>query len=290
MLPGLLIASGLALAEPGYTSSGWRASAGPVHYHWIPDLALTAASLGGLAALYQVGPRAPGGVAEPSGIDLPPAPRWSEGAAAWSDFFGHAGKYYGANVPVLSALGVGVFGGLRNRHAGAGAVYSLVAIEAVSLDLVVTEVIKVAVSRPRPYTALAFQQAEPEAYAGDTIQEDLSEEGHHDAYKSFPSGHTSSAGAATFAVATLVWRDLSSRGAKPWVAGAAYGGAAALTATAGWLRVEAGFHHPTDVIAGGLLGAAIGTGTAWLHTTGGLGPTATLTGEGAPVLSFQGTW
>lgn len=288
-----LLALSLAHADPGFQSTLQRADAGVVQYYWIPDLAITSVSLGGLAWLHAQGPLDPGGVAEPRGIDLPETPRWSPTAAALSDFFGHPGKLYGANLPVLSALGVGVYGGLRNDSAAAGAVWTLTAVEAVSVNLLVTELIKVTVSRPRPYTALAFQQAWPEAYRGETLTEDLSEEGHYDAYKSFPSGHTSASASASFAVATLLWRDLRSRGAEPWVAGLTFGGATAIAATTGTLRVVAGYHHPTDVIAGGLLGAGVGVGTVLLHTREpGAGPRAALSasGAGAPMLSFGGSW
>lgn len=271
----------------------WRADAGVVHSWWIPDLAITGASVGGLVWMYGLGPRDPGGVAEMHGIDVPPSPRWSPAAAAASDFFGHAGKYYGANLPVLGTLGAGVYGGLRQQSVGAGAVWTLVMMESVGVDLLVTEVLKDTISRPRPYTSLAFQQALPEVYASDTIQHELSEEGHYDAYKSFPSGHTSSTGSVTFSLATLIWQDLRSRGARPGVAGALYGGAAALTATTGTLRVIAGYHHPTDVIAGGLLGAGVGTGVALLHTrvgSRGVATSVSMSEDAAPTLTFSGVW
>ncbi len=287
-----------ALAE-GTNSILGRVDAGVVSVRWVPDLAVTGLSLGGLALLYGQGPRSPGGVAEMRGLDLPATPRWNPRADAISDAFSHPGAWYGANLPVLGALGVGVYGGLREQSLGAGAAWSLVAVESVSVDLFITEILKVAISRPRPYTAPAFQQTWPEAYASETLQHDLSEAGHYDAYKSFPSGHTSSAGAISFSVATLLWQDLRARGAAPWVAGLAYGGATALTASAGTLRVAAGYHHPTDVIAGGLLGAGVGIGTARLHTLGqDEAPLAVSVGLGAvgrgeeraPALRVEGAW
>ncbi len=294
-LPLLALSLPLALAQDaGFTVSARGADAGVLHYRWIPDLAVTGVSLGTFAWLYTHGPLDPGGAAEPIGIDRVEVPRWNPRAAAASDFFGHAAKYYGVNIPVLSALGMGVYGGLRQDSVGAGAIWTLTMVECVSVDLVVTEALKVGFSRPRPYTALAFRETWPDAWASETIQHDLSEDGHYDAYKSFPSGHTSSAGAASFAAATLLWQDLSSRGARPWVAGLTYGAATAITATTGTLRVVAGYHHPTDVIAGGLLGAGIGFGTARLHTLtprdGAVQASLGADAEGVPMLRLGGVW
>jgi len=99
-----------------------------------------------------------------------------------------------------------------------------------------SEVLKVGVGRPRPvmYTAWAADAARS--------RENL---------RSFPSGHTS----AAFAVATAYWlarRDLTgSPGAPGWVA-------VGTATTVGLLRIVAGKHFPTDVLAGALLGIAGG--------------------------------
>jgi len=94
-----------------------------------------------------------------------------------------------------------------------------------------TEVLKVGVGRPRPVMYTARAPAAPS----------------WENRRSFPSGHAS----AAFAVATAYWlarRDLTgSPGAAGW---AAMGTAT----TVGLLRIVAGKHFPTDVLAGALLG------------------------------------
>lgn len=290
MISSLLLASVALAGDPAVYSSTWRgAASGPFHYYWIPDIALTVVTGGATAALGVLGPRDPSGEAVLTGIDAVDTPRWSDAAEAASNVLADPRSHYGLNVPVLGLLGIGVASGLRDGSAGAGAVRSLLVVEALSTNLAVTEVLKDLVSRPRPYTSAAFQAALPDVYAGAEVQRDLSAAGHYDAYKSFPSGHTSSAGVIGFAVATIAWEDAASRGAKPWVAGVAYGTAALYTAATGTLRVVAGKHNPTDVIAGGLLGAGVGTGVIWLHTLGprGGGPAVGTTGNG---LSISGSW
>lgn len=289
------ISLGLA-AEPDFESTPWRASAGPVHVLWAPDVAIMAAGFGSYFVLRDLGAGHAGGVSEPGGLDAIGQPTWDTRAGAASDFFGHALKYKGLNMPVLSMAGGAVFGALRHGGGqlgpslGSGGAYFLVSMEALALNLGITESLKVAVGRPRPYTSVAFQQAYPEVYASDEIQDTLGEEEHYDAYKSWPSGHTSSSAVTSFCLATLVWRDLRADGAQPWVAGVAYGSATALTATTGLLRVKAGWHHSTDVISGGLLGAAVGTGVALWHTSGALTPSVATSEEGTPVLSLGGVW
>lgn len=290
MSPVLLLVSVALAGEPATFTSTWkRAETGPFTYAWIPDLAATLALGGATVALGKLGPRDPSGEAVLTGIDATDTPRWSERANAWSNVLAAANTHYGLNVPVLGTLGLGIASGIRDGSAGAGTVRSLMVVEALGADLALTELGKVAVSRPRPYTSQAFQDTYPDIYAGEEIQHDLSEEGHYDAYKSFPSGHTSCAGSVSFSIASIVWDDAKARGAKPWVGGVAYGTAAVYTATTGALRVVAGKHNPTDVIVGGLLGAGVGTGVVFLHTLGGKegGPALSANGTG---LSVSGTW
>jgi len=108
--------------------------------------------------------------------------------------------------------------------------------EAVVWTNAATEMLKAGVGRPRPvlYTPGAAEAA--------TDRENL---------RSFPSGHTSTA----FAIATAYWlarRDLDGTpGAAAWAAAGA-------AATVGLLRILAGKHFTTDVLAGALLGIAGG--------------------------------
>ena len=76
-----------------------------------------------------------------------------------------------------------------------------------------------------------------------------------------PSGHTSTAAASAFSTAMLLMMHDERRAMRI----GSLTGATAVAATAGYLRVRAGVHHPTDTIAGGLLGAGVGMTTAWMH-------------------------
>lgn len=113
--------------------------------------------------------------------------------------------------------------------------------------------LKGAVDRRRPYlhnSALTPHQRSA-----------LAEEVGTDAYRSFPSGHASSA----FALAVLlptIWSDVHGRSAGSDALWAACLSAASF---ASYARVVAGQHYPTDVLAGAALGAGIGYLIPALH-------------------------
>ena len=115
---------------------------------------------------------------------------------------------------------------------------------AVVFDHLVTQWVKVLVHRPRPirYTAEAAQHMDP------------------DEGRSFPSGHSSVAFAATAAT----WTMLAERGEADDHA-VALGVLAATSVSTAVLRVGARRHFPTDVIAGAVLGSLVGWGTARLR-------------------------
>jgi membrane-associated phospholipid phosphatase len=103
----------------------------------------------------------------------------------------------------------------------------------------ITDVVKNATSRPRPFVR--------------GLPDTDSRYGQPASYKSFFSGHTASAFAMTMSYAKMYTR--SQPNAKP---GLVYGLGIALGAVTGTLRVDAGEHYPTDVIMGALVGSAIG--------------------------------
>jgi membrane-associated phospholipid phosphatase len=108
-------------------------------------------------------------------------------------------------------------------------------------------VLKAAFLRPRPY--LSF----------DDTPEDVAES--DDRNLSFPSGHTSTAFmTASFATYVFSRGKTDSRG--KWAFGIA---AFSLAATTGALRVAAGMHHATDVLAGAAIGTFAGLSVPWLH-------------------------
>lgn len=144
--------------------------------------------------------------------------------------------------PVWGAVSWAVLGGLVVAGVAdvasqdGGGPYVTGMAESLIWTTAATELLKAGVGRLRPvmYTAQAPQAARM-----------------RDNLRSFPSGHASVA----FAVATAYWlarRDLTgSPGAAGW---AAVGTAAGVAV----LRVVAGKHFPTDVLAGALLGIAGG--------------------------------
>ena len=111
-----------------------------------------------------------------------------------------------------------------------------VGVEAAAVGAVATTLLKYAVRRPRPG---AFRGA-----VGDGVGQQLS----------FPSGHTSAAFASGAAWATTAWLRPLPLAVRWSVGGAALG----LGALVGCGRVLGGQHFVTDVLAGALLGAAVG--------------------------------
>lgn len=113
-----------------------------------------------------------------------------------------------------------------------------------------TYITKAAVGRRRPYvynTALSVE--ERHAIGGD------------DAYSSFFSGHT----AAAFTAATFISKVMTDiHGDSIWTK-LLWGSSMTVAAMTGYARVKAGKHYPTDVIAGAVVGFAIGYMIPTLH-------------------------
>ena len=112
------------------------------------------------------------------------------------------------------------------------------------------------------------QRARPYAYS-DIFQSDsseiYSESERKDAYRSFPSGHTSNTAAATFSVATSVAIHLTSQKNKTMVVTSLYTLSTILTGFVGYMRIRGGYHFYSDVISGALLGITAGTVTPIVH-------------------------
>lgn len=83
-----------------------------------------------------------------------------------------------------------------------------------------------------------------------------------DAGRSFWSGHSATAFSAATAYAVTFWQRHPE---SPWRF-VVLGVAESLAVTVAALKIQAGYHYPTDVIAGGLAGAAIGTLVPMMHT------------------------
>lgn len=119
---------------------------------------------------------------------------------------------------------------------------SVVIAETLAMTLGMTRLLKGSIARPRPGM---YRNGEAEV-------------------DSFPSMHSSlSFASATAGCSLYVSREKPSFGEG---ALACSPGFLLATATAA-MRVDAGRHFPTDVLAGALLGTAIGLLIPWLHTT-----------------------
>ena len=123
-----------------------------------------------------------------------------------------------------------------------GVVAGLVAIEAMSLAGSTTQLLKSAVHRPRPP---GYEEGVSPPYD----------------YHSLPSGHATGAFAAAASATTIfALRHPHSR-ATPWIAAAGF----LVAGTTAALRVEAGRHFPSDVLAGAAIGTAAGIGVPLAH-------------------------
>ena len=222
--------------------------------------------------------------AEPSlGFDAP----WAgqpmidgEGPALLSDI---VGLYPSFAMPVvMGVLGAAHSeqGGVGRRAARAGS-WFVVGTEAVTINATLTHLVKNAVRRPRPYTYDPQWRAElDEALAAGEFVD-------ADGQMSFYSGHTSAAGAWSFALAhTLaITHDWSWQGrAVPYLA------ATGVTAWTGVLRVRAHKHFPSDVLVGGLAGAAVGIMVPELHRSDRAQLATGNTLAGTPTVGVSGVW
>jgi len=166
-----------------------------------------------------------------------------------------------AQAGTLSNLGLGaavafamvdpIVSGFRERSVQTGLVDAMLYAESASLTLGFTDMVKLAVRRPRPGAYIAAQ--------GNPNYQNTST----DSALSFFSGHASMT-ATIGATATYLAFTRSPHTARPWITLAL---ATAATAFVSVERVRAGKHFPTDVIAGSVAGAGIGVIVPHLHRT-----------------------
>ena len=234
--------------------------AAEVTTNWKIDAPLLLGSSAFYFYLNGVQPRLIGTESNPSSIDSWVHPQWNPAYEDLSDFLGHPLSGKGLNGPALTTICMGLAMGIQSSNVNNGLQHSMIIMESIAINGLITESLKLAIARPRPFTSQKFQQTYPEAYSGDTVQHEIAS---WDAYKSFPSGHTSSAAATYFSTATLLANSTNNNNLKI----VSYSSATLLTALTGWARVRYGMHHPSDVIAGGLLGGAIAFGTVQFYLT-----------------------
>lgn len=125
---------------------------------------------------------------------------------------------------------------------------AFVTFETILLSQAITQVMKSAVDRTAPFV-----------YNPRAEQDDLDSA---DAFRSFISGHTSTSFAAATAYAVTFWKRHPQ---SPWRYVVAAGLETVATSVA-LLKIKAGYHYPTDVVAGALVGASVGLLIPMLHT------------------------
>jgi membrane-associated phospholipid phosphatase len=130
--------------------------------------------------------------------------------------------------------------------------------EAMAFNALITELIKITATRPRP---LAYM--DPADVADGSLRAELRDrQDAPDSAKSFLSGHSSASFTAA-AVWSMLWTlkqpDRPGALVAMWVG--SFAGASAIAT----MRVVAGKHHPTDVLAGAALGTAVGILTPLAH-------------------------
>jgi membrane-associated phospholipid phosphatase len=153
---------------------------------------------------------------------------------------------YAALDPVLS--------GMRERSVQTGLVDAIMYSETVALTLALTNVVKMAVRRPRPLAYVAAKEHENDPNYSNTST---------DSSLSFFSGHASMTGAIG-ATATYLAFARSPGTWRPWVTLTL---ATTVSTLVSVYRVRAGKHFPTDVLAGTFAGAGIGIVVPHLHRT-----------------------
>lgn len=163
-----------------------------------------------------------------------------------------------ANLGLLAMVGFAVvdpvLSGLREKSLQTGFVDAFMYAETMSLTFALTDIVKIAVRRPRPQ---AYADAEAHGADLDYSNRDT------DSALSFFSLHSSMT-AAIGATATYLAFARSPRTPRPWITLALATGISTFTSIE---RVQAGKHFPTDVIAGSLAGAAVGVVVPHLHRT-----------------------
>ncbi len=184
-----------------------------------------------------------GVVSSPKGLDALVEPRYNATHAKASDLILY--PMMGIGLGLAIADGVADGEGIGTR--------SYIYLESFAINQLITTTVKLAVDRPRPYTQLG------PGYS-DAVDELLTD---NDSEMSFPSGHASTVACSAFTAARM-WDLSNGTRTQRWVG---YGSATAVTLAVATLRVTAGKHHPTDVIAGSVLGASVGFLVPTLHAT-----------------------
>jgi len=147
-----------------------------------------------------------------------------------------------------------VLSGFREKNVHSGIVDAVIYAEAISVTWGVTNLVKMAVRRPRPQAYI-----DAETHKGDPTYSNSDT----DSSLSFFSGHAAIT-ATISSTATYLAFLRSPQSARPWIT---LGVGTALTTFVSVERVRGGAHFPTDVMAGAIAGAGIGVLVTHLHRT-----------------------
>ncbi len=166
----------------------------------------------------------------------------------------NAGRASNFGLWAVSAFAVvdPILSGFREGSAQTAIADGVLYAESFSLTFAMTNMVKMAVRRPRPNAYL-----EAEMHKGDPNYSNVST----DSSLSFFSGHASIT-AALGATATYLAFTRSPKSPRPWITLAL---AVGLSTFVSIERVRAGAHFPTDVIAGTIAGAGVGVVVPHLH-------------------------
>jgi len=229
------IAAALLVAAPA------AAQTEPLRARWPADAAVTVGALAvaGLATRIPI-------KGEPWAHELLPIDErvklnFSPPAARLSDLL--------AGVTVLAPLALQLRGGLDE----AGGTRALIYGETIAANLALNGVTKALVGRPRPYS-----------YSGDPAALAQIELDPRDARLSFYSGHASTTFAAAVGGAWL----FSQSSDDPVARTAVWASSLMLAGATSDLRVRAGKHFYSDVLAGAAIGAGVGVLVPALHLGG----------------------
>lgn len=207
-------------------------------YYW-GHAAGTAAGFGaGWALVHATSDFGPGWDLSPFGPDDAVRKYFSPSASNLSDRL----LWIGVTIPVAAQMSEGFVTEFGNA--------TLVYTEALAANYLAFAAAKSLVRRPRPYT----HAREPDVV-------DFSDRAGSAAFRSFWSGHTSTAFTAAMAGSAL----FAARTDEPWARHVMWGLEFGLAGLVGRLRVTSGYHYRTDVWAGMVGGAGIGLGIAALH-------------------------
>ncbi|MBD3219954.1 phosphatase PAP2 family protein [bacterium] len=171
------------------------------------------------------------------GIDRIATDLWSPSAARWSDVL-----MIGTGLMPLALLA-------ETGSSMSGGELLVMYVETMAIEQAVVGALKLGAGRLRPFT-----------YNDDRRIPDALRRSAY-ARRSWPSGHTATAFAGAMFTSEVYARLHPDRPSRHWIRG----GSLTLAALTGYLRVRAGNHFPTDVLAGAAIGALIGWAVPALH-------------------------